>query len=199
MLRYQSRQNIEKQIERRQISLKRSSNTVLKTRNQTILKENKTNTNLITKTKLIQKQKLIVYKKNDKFYIDNSAAYALKITNVRAIMTENQHFIEISLNQLSEIQHDDTIDIEYREMDRIVDDLGKNRNEADLEMSLNELEKGEYGIGIHGIDKGNREEKQGIADNISSEGLDINNKSKTILSTSISLGTNENMRTYSRN
>lgn len=61
----------------------------------------------------------------------------------------------------------------------------------DLKEALESLEQGEYGIGIHGIDKGSSEEKHSTALDISKNGLNITNNSKTILSTAISLGTNE--------
>lgn len=62
---------------------------------------------------------------------------------------------------------------------------------ADLLEILYVLEQGEYGIGIHGIDKGSIEEKKNRAESIINQGLKINNNSKTILSTSISLGIND--------
>lgn len=199
MVRYQSNQSIKKQIEQRQLLSTRSpslrTNTVLETRSQTILKTNTTHTNETTKTKLRQKRKLMVYKKDGKFYIDNSAAYALKLTNVRAVMTENSHLIEIGIETLYRFQNNEDIEIEYQELDK---NKETKKEKSDLSETLDGLEQGEYGIGIHGIDKGSREEKQGIADSISSEGLNINNNSKTILSTSISLGTNEDIQRMSQ-
>ena len=47
------------------------------------------------------KRKLIVYKKDDEFYIDNSAAYALKLQNVRAIMNEKTHLFKINTEILT--------------------------------------------------------------------------------------------------
>ena len=51
------------------------------------------------------------------------------------------------------------------------------------------LEIGKYGIGVHGIDKGDINEKRRVATSISTEGVNLNG-SKTILGTAISLGTN---------
>jgi len=199
MVRYQSNQSIKKQIEQRQLLSTRSpslrTDTVLRTKSKTALKTNTTHTNQTTKTKSRLKRKLMVYKKDGKFYIDNSAAYALKLTNIRAVMTENPHLIEIGIETLYRFQNNEDIEIEYQELDK---DKEIKKEKTDLLETLEGLEQGEYGVGIHGIDKGSREEKQGIADSISNEGLNINNNSKTILSTSISLGTNEDMQRISR-
>ena len=58
-----------------------------------------------------------------------------------------------------------------------------------LKDRLASLEIGEYGIGVHGIDKGDVDEKRTIATSIISEGINMYGH-KTILGTSISLGTN---------
>lgn len=190
MVRYQSKPSIRKQLEQNPILSTKNPNsrsdTILRTKSQL---KSKVNT---SQTKLSQKRKLLVYKKSGKFYIDSSAAYALKLTNVRAIMTENPHLIEIGLEALYRFQNDVNIEIVYKELNK------DKKTKSDLTQTLYGLEKGKYGIGIHGIDKGNREEKQGIADSISNEGLNINNNSKTILSTAISIGTNEDMQRISQ-
>lgn len=141
-------------------------------------------------TKLIMrtKRKLLVYRRDGKFYIDHSAAYALGLTNVRSIMTEKAHLIEIGIETLHRFQSNKDIEIIYQELDK---EQKSKTKQSNLEDTLGKLEQGEYGIGIHGIDKGNREEKQSIAESINSQGLDLNNNSKTILSTAISLGVNE--------
>ncbi len=199
MVRYQSNQSIRHQIEQKQLlSTKNPSlrtGTVLRTKSETTLKADMKQQNVKTKTKLRQKRKLLVYKKDEKFYIDNSAAYALKLTNVRAIMTENPHLIEIGIETLYGFQNDADIEIVYQELNK---DKEIKTGKYDLIETLDGLEEGEYGIGIHGIDKGSREEKQSIAESISNEGLNINNNNKTILSTSISLGTNEDMQRISQ-
>lgn len=59
----------------------------------------------------------------------------------------------------------------------------------DLKERLNKLDLGKYGIGVHGVDKGDTDEKKSIAISISNEGLNLNG-SKSILGTAISLGTN---------
>lgn len=141
-------------------------------------------------TKLIMrtKRKLRVYRRDGKFYIDHSAAYALGLTNVRSIMTEKAHLIEIGIETLHRFQSDKDIEIIYQELDK---EQKSKTEQSNLEDILGGLEQGEYGIGIHGIDKGSREEKQSIAESINSQGLNLNNNSKTILSTAISLGVNE--------
>lgn len=198
MVRYQSNESIRKQIEQRQLLLTKSpssrTKTILKTQSQTMLKTN-TSQYAKTKTELRLKRKLLVYKKDGKFYVDNSAAYALNLTNVRTFMTKKPHLIEIRIEELYRFQNDADIEIIYQELNK---DKESKIKKSDLAEIFDELEQGEYGIGIHGIDKGSREEKQDIADSISNEGLNINNNSKTILSTSISLGTNENIQSISQ-
>ena len=58
-----------------------------------------------------------------------------------------------------------------------------------LKERLTKLELGKYGIGVHGIDKGDVSEKRSIATSITTEGIHLNG-SKTILGTAISLGKN---------
>ena len=58
-----------------------------------------------------------------------------------------------------------------------------------LKERLTKLELGKYGIGVHGIDKGDASEKRSIATSITTEGINLNG-SKTILGTAISLGKN---------
>lgn len=181
MVRYQSNPSIKKQTESSRLFSATKPNTG---RTRTDKKG--------TKSRL--KRKLMVYKENGKFYIDRSAAYALKLTNVRAVMIGKPHLIEIGIETLYRFQNNEDIEIEYQELDK---DKEIKKEETDLSKTLEGLEQGEYGVGIHGIDKGSREEKQGIADSIINEGLNINNNSKTILSTSISLGTNEDMQRIS--
>ena len=199
MVRYQSKQSIRHQIEQKQLLSTKSprlrTGTVLRIKSETALKTDMKEQNANTKTKLRQKRKLLVYKKDGKFYIDNSAAYALKLTNIRAIMTENPHFIEIGIETLYRFQNNEDIEIEYQELNK---DKEIKKEKSDLLETLYGLEQGEYGVGIHGIDKGSREEKESIAYSISNEGLNINNNSKTILSTSVSLGTNEDMQRISQ-
>ena len=199
MVRYQSNQNIKKQLEQGQLSSTRNqslrTDTILRTKSQTRLNTNIRQENANTRTELRLKRKLLVYKKDGKFYIDHSAAYVLKLTNVRTIMTEKPHLIEIGKETLYRFQNNKDIEIEYQELDK---DKEAKKEKSDKSEFLDGLEQGEYGIAIHGIDKGSREEKQSIADSISNEGLNINNNSKTILSTSISLGTNEDMQRISQ-
>ena len=75
MVRYQSNQSIRHQIEQKQLlSTKNPSlrtGTVLRTKSETTLKADMKQQNVKTKTKLRQKRKLLVYKKDEKFYIDN--------------------------------------------------------------------------------------------------------------------------------
>lgn len=146
----------------------------------------KTNTETTTETKL--KRILQVYKKYGKFYIDQFAAYALKLTNVRAVMTDEPRLTEVSLDFLQEMENNEEVEIEYKELKGSID-IGSNN--GNVNGIVDGLEQGEYGIGIHGIDQGDSKEKYSKAEGIIEQGLFINNNSKTILSTSISLGPNE--------
>lgn len=199
MVRYQNKQNIKKKLEQNQLLSTRDTslrtNTVLRIRNQTILKTNMTRLAETTRTKSRLKKKLLVYKKDDKFYINHTVAYSLKLINVRAVMTENPHLVEVGLETLYKFQNNEDIEIEYEELNKEKEVGTRTDKLTDI---LDELEQGEYGIGIHGIDKGSNEKKQSTASNISSQGLNINNNSKTILSTSISLGMNEDIQQLSQ-
>ena len=149
-----------------------------------------------SRTKSLQKRKLIVYRKSEKFYIDYSAAYALKLVSVIAIMLNDLQLFEIDLDTLENFQNNNELEIEYKEIEQ---DQEINVAKDELEEVLEELKSsGDYGIGVHGIDSGTILEKENIAQKISEEGLNIRNNSKTILSTSISLGTNEDSKRLSQ-
>lgn len=195
MVRYQSNQNIKKKFESKQTFLAKNSN--LRTRNKTILKTNTACSKDKLNNKSRLKRKVLVYKKNDKFYIDHFVAYALKLTNVRAVMLDNPHLVEVGMETLYRWQNDEDIEIEYQNIDRKKGTT--TREEGNLAKDLDELEQGEYGIAIHGIDTGNSTEKQRKASNIMDEGLNINDNSKTILSTAISLGTNDDVQGLRQN
>ena len=137
----------------------------------------------------IVKKKLLVYRNNGKTYIDHSAAYALGLTNVRAIMIGKPHLIECDSDFLNKMQNDRSIEVEYSDTNELQE--GVEMPQSDLSQELDTLENGEYGIGVHSIVQGNAEEKINIATSICNEGLIINNNSKTILSTAISIGTND--------
>ena len=200
MARYQYRQKNEEKLKNHSLSSGNNTstlklNTKLRSKTQTVLKTKNTATKDKTRTASKLKRKLLVYKKDGKFYIDHSAAYALKLTNVRAIMLNNPKLFEISLQFLNKIQNDKDIEIEYKEVNK---EKEVDSNEGNLKETLEDLDQGEYGIGVHGIDQGSIEEKQRKALNISDEGLNIGSNSKTILSTAISLGINEESQELSQ-
>lgn len=200
MARYQYRQKNEEKLKNHSLSSGNNTatlklNTKLRSKTQTVLKTKNTATKDKTRTASKLKRKLLVYKKDGKFYIDHSAAYALKLTNVRAIMLDNPKLFEISLQFLNKIQNDKDIEIEYKEVNK---EKEVDSNEGNLKETLEDLDQGEYGIGVHGIDQGSIEEKQSKALNISDEGLNIGSNSKTILSTAISLGINEESQELSQ-
>lgn len=146
-------------------------------------------------TRNIAKRKLLVYKKEGKFYIDYAAAFSLGLTSVRPIMLGKQRFFEVDSNFLLKMQERKDIDIVYKELKK-EKKSNSNKNET-LTTVLMELEEGGYGIGVHCIDKGDSIARENIALNISDNGLDINNNARTILSTAISLGTNDNSQQLS--
>lgn len=65
------------------------------------------------KTKLKQKKKIIIYKENGKYFVEHAAAYALGLTNVRAIMLEKPKLVEISSGIHNKLCANDEIEIEY--------------------------------------------------------------------------------------
>ena len=90
-------------------------------------------------TKLIMrtKRKLRVYRRDGKFYIDHSAAYALGLTNVRSIMTEKAHLIEIGIETLHRFQSNKDIEIIYQELDK---EQKSKTKQSNLEDTLGKLE-----------------------------------------------------------
>ena len=73
---------------------------------------NENPTGLRTKTSMRTrlKRKLLVYKKGDKLFIDNSAAYALHLTNVRSIMVGSPNLVEMGREALSRFQNSGNIE-----------------------------------------------------------------------------------------
>ena len=59
------------------------------------------------------RMKLKVYQKGGESFIDSSAAYALKITNVRAVMTENPRLYKIDPAIINYLKNNKPIDVEY--------------------------------------------------------------------------------------
>ncbi len=151
-----------------------------------------TKTKLNTNLELKQKRKIIIYIKDDKYYVEHSVAFALNLTSVRSIMTNTPHLIELGIETLNKLKADNSIEIEYHNLDR---NKESQLSVNDLSIELASLEQGKYGIGAHSIDMTNSEEK---AESIINSGLNLNNNSKTILSTSISFGTNEDIQTISQ-
>ncbi len=97
--------------------------------------KNKTNHISHTSTITETKRKLIVYIQNGKYYIEHSAAFALNLTNVRAIMLDKPHLIEIQKERLNQFLNNSFIEIEYQNLDN---KTVKNDNNSVL---LEELKK----------------------------------------------------------
>lgn len=148
------------------------------------------NARIREESKLNLKQKLKVYRKDGKFFVDVPAAFALKLVR-RIVREDNIKYIELSEGKLKEIQNRGNIEIEYTDLDK-EEETGEQEQDLDgLQETLGDLEYGKYGIGVHEIVGESIEEKQDIAKRIATNGLKMNNNSKTILSTSVSLGENE--------
>lgn len=144
-----------------------------------------------TRTVLKQKQILKVYQKGDQLFVDNSTAFALGLTKVRAIMVDNPIYVPVTSEQLEAFksQNNDTLDIniEYHNLAEDID-VETPTKDRELEKALDKLEKGKFGIGVHGIDSGNLEQKEQTASTIQQTKFDLTNRSQTILSNAISLG-----------
>ena len=137
--------------------------------------------------KTILKRILKVYKKDDHFFIEPASAYALHLTQARAVFSENSNFHEISKEQLDEYINNSEYEIEYYDY---LGDLEHNDTSgpAELRKSLESLEQGKYGIGVHAIHSGSPEEKQNKAEEILKNNLSLATSVQSILSTAISLG-----------
>lgn len=64
-------------------------------------------------TKLHQKKKIVVYLKEQKYFVEHSAAFALGIINTRAIMLDKPKLIEISYDTHNKLSGNGEIEIEY--------------------------------------------------------------------------------------
>ena len=122
---------------------------------------------LNTNSQLKQKRKIIIYKKDDKYYVEHSVAFALNLTTVRAIMTGTPHLIELGIETLNKLKSNDSIEIEYHNLDK---NKESQLSENELSTELASLEQGQYGIGAHSIDMNNCEEK---AESIINNGLNL--------------------------
>lgn len=143
-------------------------------------------------TKTLLKSILKVYKSDGKFYIDHAAAYRFRLVRVRTVLTEQPHLVEVDEEFLKKYENDENIEIEYVELDKAKRPIVQETDGLSVVLSQL-LGNGEYGIGVHGIDKGDFEQKQKTAENVVKEGLKINFNSKSILSTAVSLGTNKSI------
>ena len=112
-------------------------------------------------------------------------------------MIDNPQLFEVSLDFLLKMQNDPDVEIEYQELNK--EKEGVTANKSDLKENLEGLEQGEYGIGVHGIQSGSIEEMNAKGFGIIQEGLNMGNNSKTVLSTAISLGTNEESQDLTSN
>lgn len=64
-------------------------------------------------TKLCQKKKIVIYKKENKYYVNHSTAYALGIVNTRAIMLEKPKLVEINYDIHNKLKNNKEFEIEY--------------------------------------------------------------------------------------
>lgn len=114
MLRYKSNQRLKEQVEQRQSLAERrlslSANIGLSAKKLALRPVSMSE---YKETRLRPKRKLIVYKKDGKFFINDSAAYALNLVDVEKFMSENSHLIEIGTETLNGIQNDENIEVKY--------------------------------------------------------------------------------------
>ena len=95
------------------------------------------------KTKTIQNQTrlksiLQVFMKGDKFYIEQGAAYALKFTNVRAIMLDKPRYYEIGVQEMAIIKNNRDISVEYVDLNK-----EKEQQNEKVETTKEEVQKSE--------------------------------------------------------
>ena len=85
---------------------------------QTMKTETKPRT--VLRTRLQQKQKIIIYKDEDKYYVDHAASFSLFLTKIRTIMLEKTNaqqkpkLIEINSAILKKLEDDESIEIEFK-------------------------------------------------------------------------------------
>lgn len=145
------------------------------------------------------KRILVVYQKEAQYYIDNVSAYALSISKARTIRDDEPHLVEITKEALDKLKETKSIEIELKEFEKefIINEEGKIEKIENIPLealtrSLDNLEQGAYGIGIHEVMASSFEKRQAVSACIMQNGLNLNNSSRSILSTSVSQGINDN-------
>lgn len=91
------------------LSMSKPKDTILKTG---------LNTNSNLQTKLKQKSIVKIYVDNNKYYVEHSAAYALGLIKVRAIMMEKPKLVEITSEVHNKLKSNDSIEIEYIKVEK---------------------------------------------------------------------------------
>ena len=69
-------------------------------------------------TRLKQKSIIKIYKDENKYYVDHSAAYALGIIKTRAIMMDKPKLVEIPVEIHNKLKSNDAIEIEYVKLEK---------------------------------------------------------------------------------
>ena len=64
-------------------------------------------------SRLKQKKIIKIYIEDNKFFIEHAAAFALRIVNTRAIMTDTPKLVEISYDMHNKLKNNDELEIEY--------------------------------------------------------------------------------------
>ena len=65
------------------------------------------------KTNLRQMKKIIVYKKDEKYFVEHATAFALGLINTRSIMFDKPKLVEISYDIHNKLCQNEEIEIEY--------------------------------------------------------------------------------------
>ena len=71
------------------------------------------NTNNQLQNKLKQKKIIKIFVDDNKYFVEHSTAFALKIINTRAVMTDKLKLVEISYDMYNRLKSNDEIEIEY--------------------------------------------------------------------------------------
>lgn len=78
--------------------------------------KNETKSKTVLHTRLQLKQKIIIYKKDNKYYVEHATAFALGLTKIRTVMLEKPKLVEISSATVKKLEDDKNIDVEFKDI-----------------------------------------------------------------------------------
>ncbi len=64
-------------------------------------------------TKLRTKKKILIYIKDNKYFVEHATAFALGFTTVRSIMLDKSKLVEVSASIVNQLKQKDDIDLEF--------------------------------------------------------------------------------------